>query len=68
MICYPERLLEWIKMWLESGKTKKMICTIKMQGKADWNLISKFEEIPDSKVLHLNYNKHELTFIHCQND
>ena len=68
VICYPERLLEWIKMWLESGKTKKMICTIKMQGKADWNLISKFEEIPDSKVVHLNYNKHELTFIHCQKD
>lgn len=66
VICYPERLLEWIKMWLESGKTKKMICTIKMQGKTDWNLISKFEEIPDSKVVHLNYNKHELTFIHCQ--
>lgn len=45
-----------------------MICTIKMQGKTDWNLISKFEEIPDSKVVHLNYNKHELTFIHCQKD
>ncbi len=66
VICYPERLLEWIKTWLESGKTKKMICTIKMQGAINWQLISKFEEIPNSKIVHLNYNKHELTFIHCE--
>lgn len=66
VICYPERLLSWIRQWLESGLTKRMICTIKMQGKADWNLISEFENIPHSKVVHLNYNKHELTFIHCE--
>ncbi len=66
VICYPERLLEWIQTWLSSGLTKNMICTIKMQGAIDWNLVSKFEEIPRSKVVHLNYNKHELTFIHCE--
>ena len=64
VICYPERLLGWIKMWLASGKTKNMICTIKMQGAIDWNLIKEFEAIPDSMIVHLNYNKHELTFIH----
>ncbi len=67
VICYPERLLEWIKKWLDSGLTKKMICTIKMQGEINWNLIKEFESIPDSRVVHLNYNKHELTFIHVQN-
>ncbi len=65
VICYPERLLGWIGKWLASGKTKNMICTIKMQGDIDWNLVSRFAAIPDSRVLHLNYNKHELTFIHC---
>lgn len=65
VICYPERLLEWIKIWLKSGKTKNMICTIKMQGKINWNLIQEFEEIPNSRIVHLNYNKHELTFIHA---
>ena len=64
VICYPERLLGWIKMWLESGRTKNMICTIKMQGEIDWNLIKEFEAIPDSRIVHLNYYKHELTFIH----
>lgn len=66
VICYPERLLKWIKEWLESGMTKNMICTIKMQGEIDWNLIKEFEEIPDSVIVHLNYNKHELTWIHTQ--
>lgn len=66
VICYPERLLEWIKKWLDSGKTKKMICTIKMQGKIDWALVKQFADIPHSRVVHLNYNKHELTFIHCE--
>ena len=65
VICYPERLLEWIKKWLSSGNVSNMICTIKMQGEIDWPLIKEFESIPNSKVVHLNYNKHELTFIHC---
>ena len=65
VICYPERLLEWIKKWISSGKTKNMICTIKMQGKINWELVKEFENIPDSRIVHLNYNKHELTFIHC---
>ncbi len=65
VICYPERLLGWIQTWLARGKCKNMICTIKMQGEIDWELIKQFSAIPDSRVVHLNYNKHELTFIHC---
>ena len=66
VICYPERLLEWIHKWLDSGLTRRMICTIKMQGAIDWGIIRKFEDIPDSKIVHLNYNKHELTFMCIQ--
>jgi len=64
VICYPERLLEWIKKWLAYDPEKKMICTIKMQGSIDWPLIQQFADIPGSKIVHLNYNKHELTWIH----
>ena len=64
VICYPERLLKWIKEWLDSGMTKNMICTIKMQGEIDWPLIQQFADIPNSYICHLNYNKHELTWIH----
>lgn len=65
VICYPERLYEWVLMWLESGMCRNMICTIKMQGAIDWSLVQKFASIPDSKVVHLCYNKHELTWLHA---
>lgn len=68
VICYPERLYEWVLMWLESGLCRNMICTIKMQGETDWNLVQKFASIPNSKVLHLCYNKHELTWLHAGTD
>lgn len=66
VICYPERLLDWIKRWNKSGLCKNIVCTIKMQGNINWNLIEQFATIPYSKVLHLNYNKHELTWLHCE--
>jgi 23S rRNA (cytidine2498-2'-O)-methyltransferase len=66
VICYPERLFSWIQEWLSSGLVKNMICTIKMQGVVDWNLIAQFAAVPHSSVVHLNYNKHELTWIHCE--
>lgn len=66
VICYPERLLKWINEWLESGMVRNMICTIKMQGEIDWPLIQQFAQIPGSRIVHLNYNKHELTWIHTE--
>ena len=65
VICYPDRLLKWIHTWLDSGLTRHMICTIKMQGEIDWELIAQFAAIPNSHIVHLNYNKHELTFLSC---
>ena len=63
VICYPERLLEWIHVWLDSGLVSNMICTIKMQGEINWDLIAEFAAIPNSHICHLNYNKHELTIL-----
>ena len=65
VICYPARLYDWIAGWLSSGLCKNMICTIKMQGVIDWKLMEKFAALPDSRIVHLNYNKHELTWLHC---
>ena len=67
VICYPKRLFEWVSLWLKTSLAKNMICTIKMQGEIDWNLVRKFAQIPNSRVIHLNYNKHELTWIHAEN-
>ncbi len=64
--CYPQRLYDLTLKWIKSGKAKRMIFTIKLQGKTDFEIIKKFKEIPNSQVIHLFHNKHEVTFFYCQ--
>lgn len=63
IICYPEKLLDFIKTWIQSGMCKNFVCTIKFQGEIDLDAAKEFELIDGSKVIHLFNNKHELTFI-----
>jgi 23S rRNA (cytidine2498-2'-O)-methyltransferase len=68
VICYPPRLYEWIEGWLQSGLCKNFVCTIKMQGEANFSnpgfaAARRFAAIPQSQVVHLYHNKHELTWI-----
>lgn len=60
IICYPERLLELVKLWHKSGLVSNFVCTIKFQGETDHGIVKKFLEIPDSRAVHLFNNKHEL--------
>jgi 23S rRNA (cytidine2498-2'-O)-methyltransferase len=62
IICYPERLLNLIKRFLDSGKVKNFVCTIKYQAETDWENTLKFLEIPNSRIVHLHHNKHEVTW------
>lgn len=62
LICYPEKLLEFVNLWIASGKARHMLCTIKMQGAPDPAVIAEFEKL--GRVLHLQHNKHELTWIY----
>ena len=62
VICYPEKLYDWLSIWVGSGICKNFICTIKFKGKPEKDIIKKFAAIPNSKVLHLFHNKNELTF------
>ena len=59
VICYPEKLLDWISRW--SGV--RLICTIKFQGKNDYAILKEFEKIEGSQIIHLYHNKHELTYL-----
>jgi 23S rRNA (cytidine2498-2'-O)-methyltransferase len=61
VICYPDKLFEFIGRWAESGLAKRMVITIKFQGEADPAIIEKFQTL--GRVLHLAHNKHELTFL-----
>ena len=61
--CYPERLYTLLEKWIASKKAKRIIATIKLQGKTDFEMIRKFQAIDNATVLHLFNNKHELTFL-----
>ena len=63
IVCYPGKLLELVKSWLESGLARNFVCTIKFQGETDHGAAAAFAAIPGSRLMHLHYNKHELTWI-----
>ncbi len=64
LICYPERLWQWVDPWLQSGKVKNFVLTLKMQGEPDWHTMERFASIKDSLLYHGSYNKHELTWVY----
>ena len=68
VICYPEKLFEWLSTWVDSKKCRNFICTIKIQGMPDYSFARKFLEIKGSQVVHLYHNKHELTFIRTESE
>lgn len=62
LICYPDKLLSWIKQWISIGSKVNFICTLKFQGDCDYRIIKEFEEVEGSSIVHLFNNKHELTW------
>lgn len=62
--CYPDRAYALIIKWIESGKARQLIFTIKLQGTIDLVTIKKFQEIPGGRILNMFYNKHEATFFY----
>jgi 23S rRNA (cytidine2498-2'-O)-methyltransferase len=62
LICYPEKLYEWVLPWVESGVCKNFICTLKFKGEPDQSTVEKFAAVPNSQVRHLFNNKNELTW------
>jgi 23S rRNA (cytidine2498-2'-O)-methyltransferase len=63
VVCYPDRLLRMVDRWLQSGRCARFVCTVKFQGRTDHEIASRFAAIPCSRLLHLNHNKHELTWM-----
>lgn len=62
VVCYPEKLLKWIKEWLIFNPHLQFVCTLKFQGEANYQVIEEFAKIPGSEIVHLYHNKHELTW------
>lgn len=62
--CYPDRAYALIMKWIKSHKAKQLIFTIKLQGETDLSVIKRLQEIPDSYITNMFYNKHEATFFY----
>ena len=67
VICYPERLRDFVKLWLDSGRCKNFVCTLKFQGDSHYGVIDDMRKIPGSTVIHLHNNKHEVTWMLSSN-
>ncbi len=63
VVCYPKRLLALVEKFLAAGTVRNFLCTIKFQGETDFATQARFAAIPNSRLLHLHANKHELTWI-----
>ena len=66
VICYPKELLDLVKKWMDLG-VQNFLCTLKFKGDTDWDTIEEFMKIPNSQLVHLCANKHELTFLRRMN-
>lgn len=63
VICYPARLLAFLQRWMAAGKARNIVATLKFQGATDFETARAFAAIPDSALVHLHHNKHELTWV-----
>ncbi len=62
LICYPEKLLDWVKQWIDINAKVNFVCTLKFQGEVSDIIIKEFQKIEGSHIVHLFHNKHELTW------
>ncbi len=62
VIAYPSRLLGLVQGWIDAGRVRRIVCTLKFQGATDFAAAEAFAAIPGGSVRHLFHNKHELTF------
>lgn len=68
LVCYPRRLLDLVTRWLDSGLCRNLVCTLKFQGPTDHATARAFAALPGSRLVHLNHNRHELTWFCLEAD
>lgn len=65
--CFPEKLAEWLRLWLNSGKCRNFVCTVKFQGRSHYPVIGELDALPHTAFGHHFHNKHELTWVALEN-
>ncbi len=63
VIAYPARVLGIVRRWIDSGRVRRIVCTVKFQGTTDHDSAGAFAGIAGGRLVHLFHNKHELTFL-----
>jgi 23S rRNA (cytidine2498-2'-O)-methyltransferase len=63
IIAYPDRLLDLVTRWLDAGRVRNLVCTVKFQGATDHAAAERFAALPGAQLFHLSQNKHELTCV-----
>jgi 23S rRNA (cytidine2498-2'-O)-methyltransferase len=63
IIAYPDRLLNLVTRWLDSGRVHNLVCTVKFQDATDHDAAARFAALPGAQLFHLSQNKHELTCV-----
>lgn len=63
VICYPQKLLTYVRRWLEFGSCPNFVCTLKFQGETDFATMEGFRAL-GGQLVHLSHNKHELTWVY----
>ena len=63
VICFPDKLLEYVQTWIRSGYCNQFVCNVKLTGEVDPFMIEQFKKLPHSRVLHLLNGKKELTWL-----
>ena len=63
VIAYPDRLLGLVTRWLDAGRVRNLVCTVKFQGATDHEVAARFAALPGAQLFHLSQNKHELTCV-----
>jgi 23S rRNA (cytidine2498-2'-O)-methyltransferase len=66
VVCYPDRLLKMILRWLKTGNCRNFICTVKLQGSPNQEVLSALTAIPESRLMHLSHNRYELTWVRLE--
>lgn len=66
LICYPKDLLALVTEWRTKGLARHFVCTVKFQGETDRASLDQLLQVPGSYALHLQHNKHEVTWVALQ--
>jgi 23S rRNA (cytidine2498-2'-O)-methyltransferase len=62
VICYPDKLADFLDAWRAAGACKRIVVSVKFQGEQHYDVIERLARVPGSRFVHLHANKHELTW------